>query len=357
MEVLGLMAVVAAQAADLPEAIHVIDLDVAQPTDMGLQPLKEMVGAADVLGVGERIHLSGGLERARAAVAAYAIEELGFDALALEISWVEARVIDAGLQRCAQGARPPAVPFDDPLWDGIQPLLARICAWNSSNPPVHVFGFDVQDAWNHRAILEAEQRDEALRQCHGAPFEGVQEMRAWGRANGFPPPTRAAHRTCLRQIRRRHAQETDPQALLALDSLKANQHRAWALFTQEDVSEAYRLREEAMFDVFLAERARVGAARVVMLAHDEHVARTSEEYDPIGGMLHAEPGLAYGNLSVSGYRVQTRLGERFDVPLPEEGSPEARWHDLGQPTLLIDHQEQAAGRHDGTIFVDQALRD
>lgn len=350
-----LAALMDAQAGALPDSIHVVDLSADQLSDMGLDPLTEIVGTADVLGIGERIHFSGGLERARGVVAAYTIEELCFEALALEISWVEARVVNEGLQRCVQGASLPVNPFDDPLWDGLQPLLKRLCAWNQTHAPVHVFGFDVQDAWNHREILEYRQRDERLRQCHGAPFESAQEMRVWGRAHGFPPPTRKQHRACLQQIRQRRTQETDPRVLQALDSLQANQLRAWALFVKQDVSAAYQAREDGMASVFLAERARLEVRRVVMMAHDEHVARTSEQCWPIGGMLHAEPDLTYAALSVSGYRVETRLGARFDPPLPEEETPEALWHSLGLPTLLIDRRSEA-GRHDGTVFVDQALR-
>lgn len=70
----------------------------------GLVAFDDLTAGVAVVGVGERLHRSGGLARARARLAERAVTSLGFGALAMEGSWVEGRAIDAQLHVCAAGS-------------------------------------------------------------------------------------------------------------------------------------------------------------------------------------------------------------------------------------------------------------
>ena len=70
-----------------------------------------------------------------------------------------------------------------------------------------------------------------------------------------------------------------------------------------------------MAEAFRAERKRLNNPRTLLLGHDNHVARSNEQYHPIGARLSED--LTYANLSVDGFQVETRMGDQFDPPSPE----------------------------------------
>ena len=320
----------------------------------GLEALAEVFGDAEVVGIGESIHFSGGLERARARVGLEAVQTLGFRAVAFELSWIEARSVDAGLLACAQGAEVVVVPFDDPLWDGFRPLLQALCSFNAEHPsdPVRAFGVDVQDAWNHRRLLEGGgPPDEALRSCHGAPFACSRELSRWGQDMGYPAPEARDQERCLARLEEL-AQTSSGTTAMAVASLVANETRARALFVDGDVAAAYEAREAAMAAVFHQERARVGEPRTVLFAHDTHVGRGPASYLPLGARLH--PELAYAALSVDGYRVEARYEPNSDPPVPAAGSREHAWAELPGPAVLVELED---GPHDAVLYLDHASRD
>jgi erythromycin esterase-like protein len=321
-------------------------------TRSGLENLRYIAATADVFGIGESIHGSTGLETARFAAAQTAIEDLGFEAVAIEISWVEARQVDAAIQQCASGASLDHTHSTLPkTWDGYRPLLDILCKRRHTHP-IRVFGIDITDPWSARDILETRGRDATLREhCFGAQFDSARELSDWGTAHGYPTPTRRDHRTCLRHLKARQRQSQNEDEALAAASIMANQRRIWPQYVRNDITAAYTIREEAMTVFFHYERVRLGLPRTVLLAHDEHVARTPGTYWPIGGNLTKQ--LNYANLSVDGYRVETRLGARFDPSPPDPGSQPHQWAQLEGPAVLVVHPGK---RHDGTLYLDYAER-
>ena len=106
-----------------------------------------------------------------------------------------------------------------------------------------------------------------------------------------------------------------------------------------------------MAEAFRAERKRLNNPRTLLLGHDNHVARSNEQYHPIGARLSED--LTYANLSVDGFQVETRMGDQFDPPSPEPASVQAQWAMTNGPVVLILHPGE---RHDGTLYLDYAKR-
>ncbi|MCP4805787.1 MAG: erythromycin esterase family protein [Proteobacteria bacterium] len=325
-----------------------------------LTPLAVIVGAADVVGVGESVHLSGGLERARAEVAEHLVVELGFRVVAMEISWLEARTADEQLSACATGSAWTDIESSDQLWAGVQPMLRRLCAFNAAHPedPVRFIGIDIQDPWNHRRVIEAAlgHEDPELRRCFGAWVDSGPELAAYGRARPGFRWTRTEDDACRDRLESLAAELEAPDVHRSLATMEQDRQKCWRQYAEGDFGGAYAVREPAMLETFHLERARVGGGKTVLLAHDDHVARADPKYDPLGGRLDRDPAVAYVNIAVGGYRVGTRLGGGYEETLPAAGSLEAGWHDLGQPRALFDRREQDEV-HDARVFVDHAPMD
>jgi erythromycin esterase-like protein len=327
-------------------------------TGAGLEGLTDIASDVEVFGIGESIHASTGLEEARFAATEFALEELGFTAVAIEISWLEARRVDAALQRCADGAGLEDLNLEsndlwDKAWQGAyRPLLERLCERNRTHPPIHVFGIDIQDTWNSRDLLEVGTTDTTLREnCFGTRFNSQKELGEWGRANNRPPPTKQNQRSCLRHLKTLQRGELTDDQTLALQSIRANQRSVWSQHVQKDIKSSYNFREEAMTAAFHAERKRLKNPRTLLLGHDGHVARSDELYHPIGARLSED--LSYANLSVDGFQVETRMGAQFDPPSPEPGSAQDQWAKVEGPAVLILHPGEP---HDGTLYLDYAER-
>lgn len=339
----------AARAADPPAGVHV-DLTV----------LGELAAEAEVLGIGESIHLSAGLEAARAELLLHAVEHLGFRVVAAELSWYEGRQVDAELLACAAGERTVVeAAFADPLWDGLRAPLQALCARNAARPedPVRFLGIDVQDSWNHRRLLEealGQGEDAELRRCHGAWVDSAAALSAWGKAHGYPAPEEADQATCLARLDALEAQLEDSTLRLALDSLRATQHANFRHLRQGDLPGAYAVREEALHATFTGERTRVGGGRTVLLAHDDHVGRAAPGYTPLGARLSADEALPYVAVAVGGAEVHSRLGSGITLDPPPPGSPEAAWAALPPPWVLVDLRGAEGAPHDARLYLDLA---
>lgn len=347
-------------ALALPPGLSAVEFEPEQGPAQGLDALGEIAHDADVLGVGESIHLSGGLERARGALAWHAVQEWGYRAVALEVDWAEGRGVDDQLQACRQGPVDVVVPAGDDMYTGVAPLLKQLCAWNHAHPDdtVRFVGFDLQSVWVHRDRIEAAlgAPDPALRRCHGTQADSKQGLKEWGRANGYPLPTVEDHTACLARLDALQVQVDDPDVVQAIASMRVKELSAWAHMVEQDLGQAYRLREEGMLAVLHLERARLGDPRVVLLAHNEHVARRSDLYRPLGAMLHDDAAISYANVAVGGFHVETRMGAAYDLDEPASDSVQAGWAALGHPVLLVDQRGQDLP-HDALLYVVNSPRE
>jgi erythromycin esterase-like protein len=343
----------------LSAGVSPVDFHPQQGPAQGLDALAAIAADADVMGVGEAVHLSGGLERARGELAWHAVQAWGYRSVALEVDWAEGRAVDDQLQACRQEPVDVVVPNDD-MYTGVAPLLKQLCGWNHAHPDdaVRFIGFDLQSVWVHRDRIEAAlgARDPELRRCHGTQADSKQALQEWGRANGYPLPTVEDHTACLARLDALQVQVDDPDLVQAIASMRVKELSAWAHMVEHDLGEAYRIREEGMLAVLHLERARLGDPRVVLLAHNEHVARRSDKYRPLGAMLHDDPAISYVNVAVGGFHVETRLGAAYDLDEPGPKSVQAEWKALGHPVLLVDQRGQGEP-HDVLLYVVDSPRE
>lgn len=111
------------------------------------EPLNRKVGAAQVVGLGEAIHTSGGFHTLRDRAIRYMVEEMGFRAVAIEDNPAAAESVNRYVQTCGGTVQDAMRPLFA-VWESAElaSLVHWMCEWNRENPRdrVHFFGFDVQ---------------------------------------------------------------------------------------------------------------------------------------------------------------------------------------------------------------------
>lgn len=378
----------------LPDGVY--DVSEATLDDPGAwAQLADSARGARYVALGERIHRSVGLSRAKAVGAAWAIESLGAGALAFEHPWSELEATDEALQSCAHGVVPVPQP-EGTLFDaGTHELLAWLCARAAAgHPPPRILGTDTQQPWHDVRILRAHLPAESLQdleRCHGAAHESLAAYRSWAEENQFPLPTADDHRACSQALARieRHLDARPPEprarqrtahALLGLRTYE-EQNQAWLI--DQDSARAQEIRDSAQATI-LAERGDQLSpeAPILVWAHNTHIARHSER-------IHGTPGdhartqrqgwrsmgtrLArrsqWWSVAVTGYAVRTGYGARHDpAPPTHPRALEAQLHELGHDRLLVELERWPGGgewllggawqvpssQHDALLFVEDA---
>jgi erythromycin esterase-like protein len=112
-----------------------------------LRPLRQIIGSARFVGLGEPLHTSGGVYRMKHRLLRYLVEELHFRVLAFENPWQMAEPVARYVETC-QGTPEAAMSQMFGVWQSTElaDTLRWMCAWNQAHPedPVHFYGFDIQ---------------------------------------------------------------------------------------------------------------------------------------------------------------------------------------------------------------------
>ena len=164
-----------------------------------LEPLRQIIGKASVVGLGEAIHTSGGFYRMKDRVFRFLVEEMGFRAFAMESPWTDADRVSAYVQSC-EGSPEEAMKGLFGVWRSAEArdLVQWMCEWNRAHPKpkdrLQFFGFDIQQGEHDRpALIEFLKRTgttpsspliAAIRICAGA----------YSRLN--PPLSEASYAQC-----------------------------------------------------------------------------------------------------------------------------------------------------------------
>ena len=121
----------------------------SQWTAADLAPLREIIGEAHWVGLGESIHTTEGFSQAKFRIVRYMVEEMGFRALAFEsgTGWRDASKASQYVETC-QGSVNNALDGLAMTWRGqsVADLLQWLCSYNQKHPadPVKFFSFDIQ---------------------------------------------------------------------------------------------------------------------------------------------------------------------------------------------------------------------
>lgn len=138
-----------------------------------LAPLGTLVGDADIVGLGEVVHSSGGLYELKARAVRYLVSELGFRFIALESNWAASEPLADYVQTC-EGTLSDLM-LNRTLERAyatteLEELIQWMCEWNQMHPDdrVQFSGFDVREPWSDstklRGVLQtAGTETEAIR--------------------------------------------------------------------------------------------------------------------------------------------------------------------------------------------------
>lgn len=261
-----------------------------------LEPLRQIVGGAQYVSLGETIHTSGGFYEMKHRVFRFLVERMGFRVFGMETSWYKAdNIMERYVQTCA-GTPQDAVKGLFQVWRSTETMaLAQwMCEWNQAHPHdrVHFYGFDsqAQAPQDGQALIaflgrlgigSGDSRVEGIRVCDGVEEDWVLE--------GLPYPpelyeqcvaalngTAAYFDANEKGIRRQTSKEDLAWARVYLVGL-----RGWeiaAYYSETDVERSVDARDEAMAYLVEAIRdLRFPHERTVLWAHNSHIAKRGAE--------------------------------------------------------------------------------
>lgn len=343
----------------LPGIWRLHGTDPALPQD-DLEPLRQLIGKAPIVGLGESIHTSGGYYQMKHRVFRFLVEKMGFRAFGFETPWVGADQVAAYVQTC-EGTPEEALQGIFGVWRSteVRDLVQWMCEWNRTHRKpkdrLHFFGFDNQYESQHHApalaaflsrigVGEDDPRVSALSQC-----DGVEGTIYPGRV----PDDR--HQRCIEALEGidRLLTENEPAIVrqtsptdLAWARVRLVALRSWenqSYYITRDRSRAGAARDQGMAYTLLALRSlRFPKAKAAVWAHNWHLARDFMLADSpwtMGTALDRAVGSAYVNLALAGYEVAidwpAGLGCGL-TELPGLGSVELRFHSLREDALLVD---------------------
>jgi erythromycin esterase len=321
-----------------------------------LEPLRTIIGKAQVVGLGESSHTTGGFYILKHRLFRYLVEEMGFRAFGMETPWVKAEAAARYVQDC-QGSAVEAIKGHFPVWQSTElaDLVQWMCEWNRSHPTdrVHYFGFDNQQptddapplmAFLQRVGVAADHSwMEGIRAC-----EGVTVLHPGGRN------TPEGHAQCVRALsaidahfqrnradlqRRTSAQDLE-MAKLHLVGLRAWEIAAFTI--GDDFQTGFSVRDEAMAYTIRTLRAmRFPKAKTAIWAANSHIARSRNLPNgerPMGGFLAAALGARnYVSLGLVAYVGELEWDGVGCGPIRlATPSIEEQLHRLGEDYLLVD---------------------
>lgn len=329
-------------------------IDPGLPLD-DLAPLRPILQGAHVVGLGEKIHTSGGYYTMKHRLFRFLVEEMGFRAFAIESPWVRANAVRQYVATC-QGAPETAVQNLFSVWwsQEVADLARWMCEWNQAHPgdPVTFFGFDIQQSYADGPLLIQFLSEQGL-----AADDPV--LAGLRRCDGVSAPSQRGrvtvenHQACHQALDAAEAilngiDPNDPIQLAREAVEWAKVHhvglRAWqdqVFYDGRDFPRSWNARDRGMATVFQRVRELlVGEAKTTIWAHNSHLAAVSalgSPLVPMGAHLRAELGHQYApialvssSLSVGGPGIG--CGPRPTYPESVE------WHlsALGETALLVD---------------------
>jgi erythromycin esterase len=351
---------------ELRPGIYTFDgYDHTLPTD-DLAVFGALVGEAEVVGLGESVHTSGGYYRSKQRLFRFLVEELGFRAFAFESPWSDADLVKAYVETCEGDARTAVVDGLFGVWacETVLEMVEWMCEYNQAHPddPVTFWGFDIQQPWDDGPLLMSYvtanvenpgELIEGIERCNGATYESAS-------AYDMDPDAMVVdeedHAACLAALDSVESYFDDHEAeLVAATSTEALAWarisliglRAWEgeiYYYFDDIERCVSARDEGMAEVFLAiKELRNPDDRVAIWAHNWHIVYHSDEMYPkegfsMGSHLKQILGNDYFALGLIGYEVSVDWPSvgTTTLSLPTPSSVEARLHRLGYPYLFVD---------------------
>jgi len=284
--------------------------------------LFDRFGDAKVVLLGEASHGTSEFYRARAAITRWLVENRGFNIIALEADWPDARVLDAKVR----GRKPPPgadaafARFPTWMWRNAEfdAFLGWLTEHNRDRTPgaqAAIYGLDLYNLGaSMRAVVDYLEKVDpeaaaVARERYGCLNPWAQDPQAYGRmaVSGRYAACEGAVTGMLTDMLSRQLQETagsDEALLDATESARlVRDAEAYYRAMYYGGSEAWNLRDTHMFETLKALIDAKGRdAKAIVWAHNAHVgdARATEM-----GMVHDELNL--GQLCRQAWADDARL--------------------------------------------------
>jgi erythromycin esterase len=326
--------------------------------DDDLEPLRQVIGKASVVALGETIHTSGGYYRLKHRVFRFLVEKMGFRVFAFESPWTNADRVANYVQTC-EGTPEEALRGIFGVWQSTETrdLVQWMCEWNQSHPKpkdrLYFFGFDIQQPDHDGPALLAYLDRIGV----AAEDPWVAGVRACDGVVVYYEPGRVpvgVHEPCVQALQeidghfQRNARTLQRQTSkkdFELAKLRLVGLRAWedeVFYYNSDPIRSYSARDAGMAYAFQVLRGqRFPKAKVAVWAHNSHIARALLRAGerPMGSHLAAALGSNYVNLALASYKVAIdwlNVGCGATAVRTGDGSVEEPLHQLGEAALLVD---------------------
>lgn len=320
-----------------------------------LAPLRDVVGGARVVALGEATHGSREFFQVKHRLLEYLVSELGFSVFAIEASWPESEAVDEYVRT---GRGDPAEALAGLyIWpwntEEVLDLIRWMRQWNAvpGHRQVRFYGFDVK-----AAAVSAERLAARLRQIDPALAAEVGPALArlaaaeraapeLAEAPAEYPAAVAAVAAVLPRIAERLPEPVsaaDRQALVDRHYLQMLEQ-----YTQmRGPAAGGGVRDRGMADNvrWIAEVAEPGS-RIVVWAHNYHVNVFNDPFPWMGGHLEAALGEDYLPVGLmfhhGAFQAMDRTGgsrglKEFTVGPPAAGTLEDTFERAGWPLCLLD---------------------
>jgi erythromycin esterase-like protein len=303
-----------AQIAAAAEPLPALD-------DPAFGRLFDRFGDARVVLLGEATHGTSEFYRARAAITRWLVERRGFDIVALEADWPDARILDARVRHRRAGTDTQAFRrFPTWLWRNreFDAFLGWLADHNHERPPgaqAGIYGLDRYNlAGSMRAVVDYLERVDpeaakVARERYGCLTPWAQEPAAYGRmaVSGRYAACEVAVTDMLCDMLERQFREAPPDDEALLDAVQSTRlvkdAEAYYRAMYYGGGEAWNLRDSHMFETLQALlKAKGPHAKAVVWAHSAHVgdARATE-------MGHVRDELNLGQLCREAHGQSARL--------------------------------------------------
>jgi len=265
-----------------------------------LEPLRQVIGGAQLVGLGESIHTSGGFYQLKDRTFRFLVERMGFRAFGMETSWFRADRVERYVQTC-QGTPRDAIRGIFGVWQSaeVQAMAQWMCEWNTAHPDdrVHFYGFDIQNqsfedgaallAFLHRlGIDDNDPRVAGIRACDGVEtdyfFEGLPfPPELYQQCQGALADTAAFFDRDEKTIEGQTSKQDLGWARVSLVGQQAWQEEIF--FIESDPDRGGKARDRGMAYAVQAIRdLRFPQARTALWAHNGHLAKKAGSSDYFG---------------------------------------------------------------------------
>lgn len=325
-----------------------------------LEPLRKKIGKATVVALGESMHTSGGYYVAKHRIFRDLVERAGFRAIGFESPWSAADALSNYVKTC-KGSPEEALQGIDSVWQSAEmvELVQWMCDWNRKHKKpkdrLDLFGFDIQQPEvDGPALLAFLARigvpgDDPLaagvERCNGV--SGPRAPRGQVQAGDHAACLEALDaidgrfRSDAKDIVKRTSKKDFDWAKVRLVSL-----RSWQGFSFYNASDFKRADEERDAGMAFVLRAMQSLrlpknTKLATWAHNFHISKAPME-DPNGlattmGTYLAEAlGSRYFAVGFISSAAAYDQPGRCGTIRAAAGSLEARLHDLGEDSLLVD---------------------